>query len=278
MLKKHVFYILLTLISQNLTAQSGEILFDYQFGLAGSRFRVDNNSKYKFEAGKNGNLTASNWLYDHNMSLSYKHQFIKRWKLFWNFSFELGTFYRYNNISWDGLIYDVVRQKTFRTEYQIGLIKRFETKKGKISFDVGFDLAYRKYKWDASTLSASSYPSEYGGNDSLEYSYSTFTKDLGFGYNKKPKILNLELVFTSHFELMKNLHLNVGARVAFSYLEYQHYYYQIRRYDLDGNFLDSYTFQTAGAPIMRAGNYIYLTAGLSYRFDWKELKLFKEKE
>lgn len=275
---KSILTLLTVIMSYFILAQQGEFGVDYQFGIAGSRFRAENNSKDKFAEGKNGDLTASNWLYDHNMSLSYKHQFIKRWRLFWNFSFELGTFYRYNNITWNGFIYDVIRQKTFRTEYQIGLTKRFVTKAGKISFDLGFDLSYRKYKWDSSTSSASSYPSEYGGNDSLEYSYSTFSKDLGFGYYKKPKVLNLELVFTSHFELMKNLHLNVGARVAFSYLEYQHYYYRIRRYDWDGNFLDSYTLQTAGAPVMRAGSYIYLTAGLTYRFDWKELKLFKEKE
>lgn len=267
MLIKHKITLAILLFTFNLTAQSGEISLDYQFGIAGSRFRAENNSKAKFAQGKNGNFTHSDWLYDQNLSLSYKHQLIKRWKLLWNFSFEMGTFYRYNYITWDGFIYDVVRHKTFRTEYQIGLIKRFEANEGEISFDVGFDLSYRKYEFDQSRASATEYPSPYGNYTTVQYEYET--------YNKSPNILNLELVVKSNFQLTSRMHLNFGTRIAFNYIEYQQYAYRINSYDQNGNLIGLYALQTMGDPIKRAGNYIYLTAGLSYHFDWKEI--FKEK-
>lgn len=267
---KSILMVFTVIISHTFLAQQGELGVDYQFGIAGNRFRAENNSNDKFTQGKNGDLTASNWLYDHNLSLSYKHQIIKRWKLMWNFCFELGTFNRYNTISWNGLIYDVVRHETFRTEYQIGLIKRFETKTGKISFDVGFDLSYRKYSFDQSTATATEYPSPYGNYTTVQYEYITL--------NESPKILNLELAFKSNFQLTQKIHLNIETRMAFNYVEYQKFAYQINSYDQGGNLIGFYSLQTMGDPIKRAGNYIYLTAGLSYRFDWKELKLFKERE
>jgi hypothetical protein len=267
MLIKSTISLAILLFTFNLNAQSGEISLDYQFGIAGSRFRAENNSKDKFAQGKNGDLTASNWLYDHNLTFSYKHQFIKRWKLLWNFGVEFGVFYRNNTISWNGLIYDVIRYKTFRTEYQIGLIKRFETKTGKISFDLGFDLAYRKYRWDQFTGSAVEYESPYGNFTTVQYVYTTI--------NKSPNILNLELVVKSNFQLTSRMHLNFGTRIAFNYVEYQQYAYQINSYDQNGNLIGFYGIQTMGDPVKRAGNYIYLTAGLSYHFDWKEI--FKEK-
>ncbi len=265
------------IINLNLIAQSGEVSLNYQYGMAGSRFRADYNSHDNFSNGKQGDLTASNWLNDQNILINYKHPFIKRWNLTWNFGFEIGKFNRFNNIAWNGIIYDVVKYKVNRTEYQIGLNKRFNLKSSEVSFDLGFDLSYRQYKFSESSLSATEYQSSYPYG-TVEYYYQFYNEDKGFGYSKKPQILNLELQFNSHFPLIKNLFLDAGVRVAFNYFEYQYSNYLIRQYDADGNLMNYYYLQSVGAPKMRIGDYIYLNIGMSYQFDWKKISLFNKKK
>ncbi len=278
MLKKISKTFLFCLFIQNLAAQSGEISLNYQYGIAGNRLRADYNSQDKFLQGKSGNFVASNWLNDHIIGFNYKHQFIKRWKLMWNFGVEHGSFNRFNNIALSGgVIYDVVKHHVNRMEYQIGLNKRFELKTSKISFDCGFDLSYRKYTFSQGTSSAQEYQPSYPYG-TVQYEYNYYYEDFGFGSSYKPKTLNLEFQFNSHFPLVKNFFLDAGARVALNYFEYQNLKYEIRKYDLSGNIIYSYSFQTAGAPILKVGNYIYLTIGCSYRFDWQKIKLFKKHE
>lgn len=277
MLKKNLICFFILLNTQNLTAQSGEIGLSYQFGIAGNRLRNDHDSQFKFADGKNGNLNSSQWLNYHVISFNYKHQFIKRWKLMWNLGIERGSFNRYNNISMGGLIFDVVSYRTIRKEFQIGLTKRFELKKSAVSFDLGVDLSYRDYKFSQGSSSAEEYEVSYAYN-TVEFKYQYFYKDKNFGYSNVPKVLNPEIHFNAHFPLMKNLFLDAGARVAFNYYEFQYTDYTIRQYDANGGVYNMYSIQSAGAPTFRKGNYIYLNLGLSYRFDWSNIKWFKPKE
>ncbi len=270
--------LLFCLFIQNLAAQSGEVSLNYQYGIAGSRLRANNNSQDNFSEGKSGLLTSSNWLNDHIIGFNYKHQFIKSWNVLWNFGIERGSFNRFNNIFENGIIYDVVKYRINRMEYQIGLIKRFELKISKINFDCGFDLSYRQYEFsrvgsNASEEYQTSYP--YG---TVQYEYDFYYEDFNFGYSKKPKVLNLELQFNSHFPIYKNFYLDAGARLAFDYVEYQYTNYTINHYDADGNFLYFYNLTYAGAPKLTRGNYLYLTLGLSYRFDWQKIKLFNKSD
>lgn len=263
--------------TQNLTAQSGEIGLSYQFGIAGNRLRKDHDSQFKFADGKNGNLNSSQWLNDHVISFNYKHQFIKRWKLMWNLGIEHGSFNRFNYISWYGIVYDVVPYRVNRMEFQIGLSKRFELKKSAISFDLGVDLSYRDYKFSHVGSSAEEHEPFYPFS-TVEYEYDYFYKDEGFGYSEVPKVINPEIHFNSHFPLMKNLYLDAGARIAFNYFEFQITEYKIREFDANGGEINFYHLQSAGLPSFRRGNYIYLSLGLTYRFDWSTIKWFKPKE
>ncbi len=179
--------ILFCIIIQNLTAQSGEVSLNYQLGIAGSRLRANYNSQDKYSQGKSGTVIGSNWLYDNNFGIEYKHPFIKPWKLFWNFGYEYGVFNRYNNITESFIIYHVAKYKVIRSEYQIGLTKRFELKKSKINFDCGFDLSYRQYKFSFGRGTASEIKSSYPYS-TVEYEY--FYENNNFGYSYKPKILN----------------------------------------------------------------------------------------
>lgn len=274
---KTIIVLISTLLIQNLTAQSGEVSINYQYGIAGSRLRASYNSQDKFLDGKSGELTSSNWLNDHIIGFNYKHQFIKRWKIFWNFGIERGSFNRFNTISENGTIYDVMKYRINRMEYQIGLTKRFELKESKINFDFGFDLSYRQYKFSQVTISANEYQPTYPYG-TVQYKYDFFYEDFNFGYSKKPKVLNLELQFNSHFPIYKNFYLDAGARLAFDYVEYQYLDYKINHYDAEGNFLYYYNLTYAGAPKLTRGNYLYLTLGGSYRFDWQKIKLFNKSE
>lgn len=262
---------------QNLTAQSGEISLNYQLGIAGSRLRTNYNSQDKYSQGKSGTVIGSNWLYDQVFGVEYKHPFIKRWKLFWNFGYEYGVFNRYNNITESFIIYYVAKYKVIRSELHIGLTKRFELKKSKINFDCGFDLSYRQYKFSHIGSSSSELTSSYP-NSTVQYEYDIYYENKNFGYSYKPKILNFEWHAKANFPLAKNVYLNVGLRAAFNYFEYQYVNYKINHFDENGNFLYYYDLTSAGAPDQNVGDYFYLTFGGSYRFDWQKVKLFKKSE
>ncbi len=255
-------FISFLIVSMNILAQRNEFSLNYLHGFPIGGEKAENSSiEY---ISKNDKLFS---LSDNLIQLDYNRKFSQRWNLWFNVTGAYGIRKDQFYIFAPDRILDLQVTNVSRTELGIGFQKRFDLWNSKIQLGLGANFVYRHQNFDIIESSSNYYTTS---EDSLfmKYEYSFLSRTDTFPTSLYvPRVLNPRFSIEAKYKLCQNLNLNIGLSYSFNNTVY--YRYQTKIYDAKTNY--AYPSQIFQQRASRQ-NYLYVSCGLTYLFEWRKPK------
>lgn len=249
------------IINLNLVAQRNEVALNYQYGFAVGGNKSVNSSIENIS--KNDKLYSLN---DQLYQIEYSRKFSEKFKLWVTFNGAYGIRKDCFYIFTPSEILDKPTTSVSRTELGLGLQKSFSYLNDKLLFKLGMNLIYRQQNFDIIESSTNYYTKT---DDSLfmQYQYNFLSRTDTFpSFLYIPRLLNPKFTFEAQYKLYKNLNFKIGLSYSLNNTVY--YKYQTKIYDAKTNY--AYPSQIFEQRANRQ-NYLYVSCGLTYLFDWKKI-------